>query len=521
MLAALILAAGIIPLSAAPRPAKPNILFIAVDDLRPELGCYGRDYIHSPNIDALAARGIVFDRAYCQQATCSPSRTSLLTGLRPDTTKVWDLVTSFRVARPDAITLPQNFKNQGYFAQGVGKIFHGGLDDLASWSVPWVDPKVPQYARPASVTNDGEVAASTEEDQPENKGAALGTTPAKASKGKKKPQHSRNRGPNSRGPIYESADVPDNTYGDGQIADLAVKALGEISQRQEPFFLAVGFHKPHLPWVAPKKYWDLYDPAKLDIAPNPFYPENAPTYAINQNDGEVRSYKLIPPHGPVPDETARKLKQAYFACVSYTDAQIGRVLAELDRLQLRTNTIIILWGDHGWKLGEHGAWGKHCNVETDVNAPLILSVPGLRKAGAHSRALVEFVDIYPTLSELAGLTMPGDLQGTSFKPLLQQPDRPWKPAAFSQFPRSEKGGLMGYTMRTDRYRFTLWVGRKDPTKVDARELYDHQNDPQENHNLANKPEQAELVQQLTTQWKAGWQGAKRAVAQPPASLRGS
>ena len=500
----------------APAPDRPNILFIAVDDLRPELGCYGKAYIHSPNIDALAARGMVFDRAYCQEATCSPSRSSLLTGLRPDTTKVWDLVTFFRAAQPDAITLPQNFKKQGYFVQGIGKIFHGGLNDPASWSVPWVDPKAPQYALPESLAMAGRPAKAADEDLPDGKGASpenysLPKTGERKGKslGKKATKVKRSQ-PNSRGPIYECADVADDYYGDGKIADLAVKALQKVSHQNEPFFLAVGFHKPHLPWVAPKKYWDLYDPAKIALAPNPFYPTDAPSYAINGNDGEVRAYKLVPPRGPMSDATARKLKQAYFACVSYSDAQVGKVLAELDRLHLRTNTIVILWGDHGWKLGEHAAWGKHTDVENDVNAPLILSVPGMKNAGAHSRALVEFVDIYPTLSELAGLTMPHNLEGISFRPLLDQPDLPWKSAAFSQFPRGQKGGLMGYTMRTDRYRFTIWVARNDHTKVDAIELYDHKTDPQENHNVANIPENAGLVKRLMAEWKQGWQ-----VAVPP------
>ena len=263
----------------------------------------------------------------------------------------------------------------------------------------------------------------------------------------------------------------------------------------------------------------MYDPAKIDLAPNQFLPIDAPSYAVLPNDGEVRAYKGVPPEGPIPPEIQHKLKQAYFAGVSYSDAQIGRVLAELDRLHLRNNTIIILWGDHGWKLGEHMAWGKHSNVENDVNAPLILSVPGMKNAGAHSDALVEFVDMYPTLCDLAGIPLPGHLEGTSFKPLLDDPELPWKTAAFSQYPRNAgktgAGQLMGYTMRTDRYRFTVWAGRNDHTQVDATELYDHQTDPQENYNLAKKPENAGLVAKLMEQWKMGWQAAKPAVTNKP------
>jgi iduronate 2-sulfatase len=518
-------------------PSKPNILFIVVDDLRPELGCYGKDYIKSPNIDRLAKGGMVFNRAYCQQAVCSPSRSSVMTGTRPDTTKVWDLVTHFRDALPDVVTLGQCFKQNGYFVQGMGKIYHGGFDDPPTWSVPWQNPKAVPYALPENLALSKEKLASEPDGNlGDNSGAVPDsyTMPKSKVAGDPTEQKAKRKGKNgkkagsgtegtadgskanSRGPVYECADVPDNTYTDGKVADLAVQTLRDISKKPEPFFLAVGFIKPHLPWVSPKKYWDLYDPAKIDLAPNPFLPKGAPPYAINPNDGEMRSYKGVPPEGPVPPDIAHKLKQAYFAGVSYSDAQIGKVLAELDLLGLRKNTIVVLWGDHGWKLGEHSAWGKHTDVENDVNAPLIVSAPGMKAAGAHTDALVEFVDIYPTLCELAGLSLPGHLEGSSLKPLLDDPKRPWKSAAFSQYPRpggkTGSGPLMGYTMRTDRYRFTVWVGRFDHSKVDAIELYDHQNDPQENVNLAKEPANAELVKRLMEQWRKGWQGAK-----PPTS----
>ena len=527
-------------------PQKPNVLFIVVDDLRPELGCYGKDYIKSPNIDGLAKSGMVFNRAYCQQAVCSPSRSSVMTGTRPDTTKVWDLVTHFRDALPDVVTLGQQFKANGYFVQGMGKIYHGSLDDAPTWSVPWQEPKAPVYALPEDMALIGVNVQPVDEDGKAGKGAlttaySLPKTNAasadaaagevagkkakksgKKAKGKAGATTEANAGAseggkaNVRGPIYECADVPDNTFVDGKTADLAVKTLDVISKKSEPFFLAVGFHKPHLPWVAPKKYWDMYDPAKIDLAPNQFLPKNAPDYALNPNDGEVRAYKGIPASGPVPPEIQRKFKQAYFAGTSYTDAQIGRVLAELDRLGLRDNTIIVLWGDHGWKLGEHSTWGKHSNVENDVNAPLIFSAPGMKAVGTHSDALVEFVDIYPTLCDLAGIPKPGHLEGTSVKPLLDDPKLSWKTAAFSQYPRNAgktgAGKLMGYTMRTDRYRLTVWVSDTDHAKVDATELYDHQIDPQENVNIAKDPANAELVAKLMIQWKKGWQGAKPVVA---------
>jgi iduronate 2-sulfatase len=477
----------------AAQSSRPNVLFFAVDDLRPEFGAYGRDYIKSPNLDRIAKAGVTFNRAYCQQAVCSPTRSSLLTGTRPDTTKVYDLVTHFRTALPDVVTLPQLFKNNGYFVQGMGKIYHGGYDDAPSWSVPWESPRGAAYGRPENLAlhqRQGAAAAEgTAKEKKKGKGAAKQGTP-----------------PNSRGPAFESSEVPDDTFHDGKVADLAVNALRTMSRKSEPFFLAVGLIKPHLPFVAPKKYWDLYDPAKIQLAPNKFRPKDAPEFAILPG-GEMRSYHGIPA-GPIPDDLARQLKHGYYAAISYMDAQVGKVLDELERLGLRDNTIIVLWGDHGWKLGEHDAWCKHSNCENDTNAPLLLAAPGLKQRGVRSNALVEFVDIYPTLAELAGLPRPSHLEGVSFKPVLENPNRAWKTAAFSQYPRSNDGkALMGYSMRTDRHRFTAWVQRNDHAKIEAIELYDHQTDPQENTNIAGLPANAALVTQLTAQWRAGWRGA--------------
>lgn len=471
---------------------RPNILFLAVDDLRPEFGAYGADYIKSPNLDRIAKAGITFNRAYCQQAVCSPTRSSLMTGTRPDTTKVWDLETHFRTALPDVVTLGQHFKDNGYFVQGMGKIYHGNFDDAPTWSVPWQSPKAPGYGLPENLALN-KPAISADPNAANNK---------KDGKRKKQPTPK-----NSRGPAWEGADVPDNTFQDGKVAELAVATLKEISKKPDPFFLAVGFAKPHLPFVAPKKYYDLYDPSKIQLATNKFRSHDAPDYAI-QSGGELRSYHGIP-EGSIPDDLARQLKHGYFAAISYMDAQLGKVLDELERSGLAKNTIIILWGDHGWKLGEHDAWCKHSNCENDTNVALLLSVPGMKHAGSRTNGIVEFVDIYPTLAELAGLALPTHLEGTSFKPLLEQPNQSWKQAAFSQYPRS-KGGkpIMGYSMRTDRYRFTAWVDRNDSTKVDSVELYDHQSDPQENQNLAQQPDKKTLVDQLTAQWRGGWQMAK-------------
>ncbi len=501
----LIVAAALLPLATLHAADKPNVLFIAVDDLRPELGCYGKDYIESPNIDRIAKSGMVFNHAYCQQAVCSPTRSSLMTGTRPDTTKVWDLVTHFRTALPDVVTLGQHFKQNGYFVQGMGKIYHGGYDDPATWSVPWQTPQAIKYALLENQKLDGRQY----EGEPD--GDAKPLTKKKSKKSATSlPDGPPSTGVNSRGPAFEGADVPDDTFQDGKVAELAISTLQEMSKKKEPFFLAVGFIKPHLPFVSPKKYWDLYDPAKIELAPNKFRAKDSPDYAVITS-GELRNYYGIPA-GSIPDDLARQLKHGYYAGVSYTDAQVGKLLDELKRLGLDKNTIVILWGDHGWKLGEHDAWCKHSNVENDVNAPLLLSVPGMKNAGKHTDALVEFVDIYPTLSELAGLPLPGHLEGTSFKPLLDDPNRAWKSAAFSQYPRAQNGGLMGYSMRTERYRFTVWVDRKDHSKVDAIELYDQQKDPQENQNIAKDPANAALVAKLMAQWKLGWQGAKPPVA---------
>jgi arylsulfatase A-like enzyme len=492
------LGASLLAAAAASAADRPNILFVAVDDLRPEFGAYGASYIKSPNLDRLAKAGITFNRAYVQQAVCSPTRSSLMTGTRPDTTKVWDLETHFRTALPNVVTVGQHFKNNGYFVQGMGKIYHGNFDDAPTWTVPWQTPRGQAYGLPENLALNQRNAAAADED----------AAPKQKEKGAKKKKGPTPR--NSRGPAFEGADVPDDTFTDGKTADLAVATLRDLSKKKEPFFLAVGFSKPHLPFVAPKKYWDLYDPAKIQLAPNKFRPKDAPEYSILPG-GELRNYHGIP-EGSIPDDLARQLKHGYYAAISYMDAQLGKVLDELDRLGLREKTIVVLWGDHGWKLGEHDAWCKHTTTENDTNGALLLSVPGMKHAGKRTNGIVEFVDVYPTLADLAGLSLPAHLEGVSFKGLLENPDRAWKQAAFSQYPRpgnSATGGqqLMGYSLRTEHHRFTAWLHRDDHSKVAAVELYDHRNDPQENVNLAKQPAQAELVAKFTAQLRAGWKAA--------------
>ena len=444
--------------------AKPmNVLFIAVDDLRPTLGCYGTPVVKSPNIDALAKTGTLFERAYVQQAVCSPSRTSLMTGQRPDTTHVWDLNTHFRDHIPNVVTLPQHFKKNGYFTQGIGKIYHGGYDDPKSWSVPHIE------------STDGKKFSPEGLQLLERLKREAGKSKAKV-----------------RGLPYEAPDVDDDYLTDGAVAKRACTLLQENAQRDKPFFLAVGFVKPHLPFVAPKKYWDMYNEDNLYKPATSQAPQGAPEYAPT-NWGELRAYYGMPKKGPVSKVEARKLIHGYYACVSYMDAQVGRLLKQLDELGLRDNTVIVLWGDHGWHLGDHGMWCKHTNYEYATHAPLIISMPGQEKVGSKTDALVEFVDVYPTLVEACGLPKVEDNAGRSLVPLLNNPKQKWAEAAFSQYPRGigSHGGGMGYAMRTDRYRFVKWIAKKDG--FTEYELYDLEHDPNETVNLAVDPANAELL----------------------------
>jgi iduronate 2-sulfatase len=461
---------------AAEKPKPLNVLFIAVDDLRPELACYGKSHIKSPNIDELASRGLQFNRAYCQFALCNPSRASLLTGRRPESIQIYDLPTFVRTHVPDIVTLPQMFMRNGYEARSIGKIFHvtnGNHQDAASWSTrAWRSPQddASKSKRPR---------------------ARPAPAPAKtAAKGPAVDAHANDK-------PYESRDVADDEMIDGQIADKAIRTLAEL--KDQPFFLAVGFHRPHMPWVAPAKYWQMYDRAAVELAANQRPPQGAPKFA-NNNGSEFRRYKGVPKKGPIPDDMAREAIHGYYASVSYMDAQIGRVIDELDRLGLRDNTIVILWGDHGYQLGDHGTWNKRTNWEAAARVPLIIDVPGQELPGQSTEALVELIDIYPTLAELTGLEAPADLEGRSFVPLLSDPKAPWKDAAFTlsvkNTPRLGKN-TFGRSMRTDRYRFVEWTGPKSDQPI--YELYDEVADPEERMNIANEPENAQLVVTLAAQ----------------------
>ncbi len=527
---------------------KRNILFIAIDDLRPELSCYGEAMVKSPNIDRLAREGTRFNRAYCQQAICGPSRASLMTGMRPDTNGVVHNNTYFRDTVPEVVTLPQHFANHGYESAYIGKIYHPGQVDAGlSWNRKAVKTKRPQpQPSPAGGYQSPENRATVKRRQ-EEVAARYGSKFGKWGGGL------------ANGPAFEAADVADNMYDDGYSADCAVATLRAL--KDKPFFLGVGFKKPHLPFVAPKKYWDLYDPEDIELADNPFVPKDAPSMGLHASF-ELRTRTGVPKTGDVSDADARNLIHAYMACVSFVDAQIGKILDELDALGLRENTIVMLWGDHGWHLGEHGIWGKATNYEIATRVPLIVSAPDQDARNAESDALVELVDMYPTLSELAGLPLPEHLEGRSFAPLLDKPNQPWKKAAFSQFPcaalrewaanplspemresffgplieevegRLKKESperydrelyenhLMGYAMRTERYRLVLWVDYRDPdSEPYGVELYDQKSDSDENVNLAGKAEYAKLVARLTAQLKRGWKKALPATAAKKGRIR--
>lgn len=507
---------ALISIIAARAADRPNVLFIAVDDLRPELGTYGAQHIKSPHIDRLAATGVRFDRAYVQYAICGPSRATTLTGLRPSTLKIEHIDTFFRDTVPGVVTLPQLFKQHGYHTSYVGKVFHGvQSDDVNSWSQKRVGsggPFAAGYQLPASqaIVKQRREAAL----------AKFGTV----------------EGGLAGGPVWESADKPDSDYADGQTADVAVAALREL--KGTPFFLGVGFIKPHLPFVAPKKYFDRYDPATLPLTATPEPPKGAPAIA-RHSSFELRTRTGVPTAGPIDETTSRQLLHAYAACVSFVDTQVGRILAELDTLGLADNTIVVLWGDHGWHLGEYGIWGKATNYEIATRIPFIIRAPGMPGNGRSAASVVESIDLYPTLAALAGLPAPKALEGASLVPILQNPAAAGKNIAFSEFPAPalrewaakplspgmrqtffgplieqvegelarEHGArydrkifedhVKGYSVRTAEFRYTRWIDRRAPdARPLAEELYDHRADLNETVNLATDPHYTSKVAEL-------------------------
>ncbi len=483
----------------AKKKAEPrkNVLFIAVDDLRPDLGCYGNAQVQTPNIDRLSASGLTFLRSYCQQAVCNPSRTSMLTGKRPDTTRIYDLQTHFRRYLPDAVTLPEQFRRSGYATTAFGKIFHKPqLNDYPSWSIaPWIPdqhgwrtPENEAFARRnwQRLRANGWLSDERFYFDPKKRG-------------------SRQDGASGWGlKSWRAPDVADAALPDGKTAREAAAALGQLKERT--FFMAVGFLRPHLPFAAPKRYFDMYPQEAIEESAAPLSPEGAPAYALHDS-AELRGYDDIPRQGAIPSPKAKELIRAYRASVSYIDAQVGVLLDALDRNGLAENTVVVLWGDHGYHLGDLGLWNKHSNFEAATHTPLIVRAPGLRNVGRKTKALNEAVDIYPSLCDICGVPRPPGLEGSSWLPLFENPNQIWKRAAFSQYPREIPGvgPGMGYSMRTRRYRYTEWSAIDSPYK--AAELYDYLDTAHELRNLANLPQHVSLVNGLSRMLREGWRAS--------------
>ena len=527
--------------------AKPNILFIAVDDLKPILGAYGNKFIKTPNIDRLAQMGTTFLNNYCQQAVCGPTRASLLTGMRPDMTKIWDLKTQIRDVSPDIVTLPQHLITQGYSTQGIGKVFDPrNVDnnlDKVSWSIPYhkTDKKyyVPELGEPA----EGRYQMK------ETKLAAEKVINEALAKGMTKAEANAEATAKVR-PTTENIDVPDNAYTDGANILQAKDILAQLSQKNEPFFFAVGIAKPNLPVVEPKKYWDLYK--REDIVLEPFQETNKnPIDVAYHNAGELRAYTDMPvdiaatPQKEfglsVSIDKQKELLHGYYAAISYTDALVGKLLNTLDSLGLTKNTIVVLWGDHGWHLGDHNLWCKHSNFEQATRAPLLISAPGY--ASNQTKSFSEHVDIFPTLCDLAGVAIPTQLQGKSLKPVMENPLAKVKEYSISQYPRSgvdeenERLGyapanIMGYSIRNSQYRYTIWMKNNfrstKPFKAESLigdELYDYNADPLEKVNVAKDPKYDAVTKKLKAEMLAYFatqvttQGATQAAAQEKTQVK--
>lgn len=447
----------------AAEPARPNVLFIAVDDLRPQLACYGKAFMHSPNMDKMAQRGVLFERAYCMVPTCGASRAALMTSVRPAPNRFVNYLAWAEKDAPQAIPLHSHFQQNGYLTVSLGKVFHHAQDHVDGWSTPpW------RSSKPGYQNRSREKAGLKENKQ--------------SFPNKKK----------HRSWAFEEFDAPDTEYRDGDTASQAIAHLEEFAKAPEqPFFLAVGFLKPHLPFNAPKKYWDLYDREAIRLPANNYAAKNAPAIATHTS-GELRAYAGIQPQGPVDAETARSLIHGYYACVSFTDACIGRVLDALDESGLEENTMVVLWGDHGWQLGEHGMWNKHSCFETSMHAPLIIVPPKASQTGQENpiasgtrvSSLVEFIDIYPTLCDVAGLETPTHVEGRSLVALMQNPKSPevladWKQYAVGRY-------QTGDTIRSENYRYSEFVSKAG--KPIGKMLFDHRSDPDENLSVADESE---------------------------------
>lgn len=433
--------------------SKPNILFIAIDDLRPELGFYGNEHIKSPHLDKLASESFIFDRAYCNIPVCGASRASLLSGARPTRYRYINAHTQKDVDYPEAISLPMLLKENGYTTISNGKIYHHRYDDSTAWNENW--------------QSDGRWGYALEESQ-------------------------NIRANTYRGLPMEAASVHDSVYRDGKLALKVIKDLHKLKDLEQPFFLTMGVAKPHLPFCAPQKYWDLYDRDEIDLPESYIQPKTTPSKAYHRY-GELRNYENIPKQGHLSEDLAKELIHGYYACVSYIDAQIGLVLDELENLGMAENTIVVLWGDHGWNLGDHMLWCKHCTFETALHTPLIIKVPHKTK-GQRTQAITEYIDVYPSLCELVGIEVPSSVEGKSFVPLIdgEEPTKDWAVCKFKDAVTLIKGDLF-YTEWTD-----------DNGDAYARMLFDHKADPLELDNLAEKEEYKETVAQLSLDLRKRW-----------------
>jgi len=495
-----------------PKPAetKPNILFISIDDLRPNLGVYGDSVAITPNIDQLAAEGMTFRETFSQVAVCAPSRASLMTGLRPDSTHVWHLGDEFRKINPNTVTMPQYFSKYGYYTVNLGKIFHNYMPDSVSWDEPDLRPS--RYLRSDWLKRDGETFYIDEEvnkSQAIKRDSLLKLKPVRYADGW------------NTGPAWEAADVHDTMYYDGAQTKLAKQTLSRLAKMDQPFYMGLGYFRPHLPFTAPKKYWDLYDREKIPLSENPERPLNSPVYSMNSMY-ELRHYDGFNHIGHptssyrMSEDTVRLLRHGYYASVSYIDALLGDLFEHMKKIGIYDNTIIIVWGDHGWKLGDHNSWGKMTNYNIDLKVPMIIRYPNQKIRGAQTFEITELIDMFPSLCELAEVPVPDYMQGTSFVPLLTNPERPWKKAAFSQFHRRPKVSAdgkryMGYSMNTKKYHYIEWyawdhlTGTKGEFK--SAELYDRENDPYETTNISGEEKYSDTVVQLSAQLKEGWRKA--------------
>jgi arylsulfatase A-like enzyme len=438
----------------------PNILFIAVDDLGLQSPLFGQEQMVTPGLERLASQGVTFTRAYVSVPVCGASRASLLSGARPTSDRFWDYKTRKDVDLPDVPSLPKWFKEHGYTTISNGKIYHHKDDDLDAWSeAPWMPEHQGVgwkcYLKPESIAM---IEANKSIADPDS----------------------------NMGPSTEDADVPDNMYPDGMLADKVIEDLKRFAESGEPFFLSAGFWKPHLPFNAPKKYWDLYDPEEIELTDNPFKPKNAPDACMHNFEELRRMYGDTPMKGPIPDDLALRLTHGYYACVSYVDAQIDKVLSALDEAGLAENTIVILWGDHGFHLGEHGLWCKHACFHRVMNAPLLVKAPGI-EGNVKTSAITEFIDIYPTLCDLAGIPLPDHLDGESFLCEMKNPDNHFKDYAYSRY-------KIGESIISNHYMYTEFTDRSGSPR--GRMLYDHRSDPAENLNVSEEPAYGDVVESM-------------------------